>query len=174
VLTGLIQVRVPYFIEAFSLITVLGDWQVIAIGLAIAIVVFALVGKKKYILPLLISAGGSATVAYIGKLLVQRPRPDALPSIVEQGFAFPSAHAAIAIGFYGFIMFFLMRNISNWALKINVFFIGIFLIAAIGFSRVYLGVHYLTDVLGGYLAGVLWLLVAINVYRWLDARNPKH
>lgn len=174
VLASVISVRTPFFVEAFSLITLFGDWQVIAVESALIIGIFFFAKKQEYVLPLLISAGGSYGASALGKWLIERPRPDAFPVLVENTFSFPSAHAAIAIGFYGFILFFLMRQVSNWAFKTNLFFFGILLILAIGFSRIYLGVHYATDVFGGYLLGGLWLLVAINVYRWLAIRSKNN
>ena len=91
---------------------------------------------------------------------------------IEDTFSFPSGHATIAVGFYGFLVYILFRQIKNWKYKINALFFSITLILAIGLSRLYLGVHFLSDVWGGYLLGALWLLIGITISEWLQHRKP--
>ena len=77
-----------------------------------------------------------------------------------------TGHAAIAAALYGFAVYFLWRRAATWGRRLNILFAGIFLVAAIGFSSLYLGVHFLSDVLGGYLLGLLWLIIGISMAEW--------
>ena len=88
-------------------------------------------------------------------------RPTGIGVYDETFFSFPSGHATIAVACYGFIAYFLIRQTGTWRSRFNLSFAAIMLIAAIGFSRLYLGVHFLSDVLGGYLLGLLWLIIGI-------------
>jgi undecaprenyl-diphosphatase len=96
------------------------------------------------------------------KQIFLRPRP-VFPQafLVDSGYSFPSGHTMISLVFYGAVAFLVLLTLKK---RWNKFFVvlGFILISAlIGFSRLYLGVHYLTDVLAGWAAGGLWLTVCI-------------
>jgi undecaprenyl-diphosphatase len=114
----------------------------------------------------LIAVTGSEAFAYLGKLVFHRPRPE-MAVYAEHSFSFPSGHATIAVAFYGFVGYLLMRFSQSWSRKVNIFFATILIIIAIGFSRVYLGVHYISDVWSGYLVGAMWLIIAVSFSEWL-------
>ncbi|WP_025719100.1 phosphatase PAP2 family protein [Paenibacillus sp. 1-18] len=98
------------------------------------------------------------------KEILQRERP-ALQHLVEAGgYSFPSGHAMISMGFYGtiFAIWAIERQIRNRSLFLPCF-LGSLLILLIGLSRVYLGVHFPTDIAGGYLAGIIWLMFTVPV-----------
>ena len=116
--------------------------------------------KKWQIISMWTAIVGSEVTTYILKLIVDRARPsDAL--ILEHSASFPSGHATIAIAFYGFLAYLLLREIKKYRALTLV--VSIIIILAIGFSRLYLGVHYLSDVLVGYLIGVVWLVIGIEL-----------
>ena len=69
------------------------------------------------------------------------------------GFSFPSGHASISVAFYGFAIYIAMRFVRLWSTRINLLMLGVLIAFLIGFSRLYLGVHYLSDVVAGYLVG---------------------
>jgi len=152
--------------NVFSWITLLGKSQVILVFIAISVALLRLWRKNYYILSLFIAVTGSEAFTYLGKLAFHRPRPE-LAVYAEHSFSFPSGHATIAVAFYGFVGYILMRFVQSWNKKVNIFFTTIFVIAAIGLSRVYLGVHYLSDVWSGYLVGAMWLIIAISFSEWL-------
>ncbi len=149
-------------VKLFTWITLLASYPVVLILLLAVIIVLYLQKRKFYIWPLLLSFVGSSGFTYLSKVIIHRSRPE-IAVYQEKFFAFPSEHAALAIGFYGFLMYLLMRNIEKWKTKINIFFLGLGLIFLLGFSRLYLGVHYLSDVWGGYLMGLIWLIIAITL-----------
>lgn len=158
-------------VRVFTWITLLAKWQVIMSSAAILSVIFWLWKKKIYLLPLWITITGSEIFNYLGKLAFHRSRPD-VALYIEDTFSFPSGHSTIAVAFYGFLVYMLFRQIKKWKYKINTLFFGIVLIFAVGLSRLYLGVHFLSDVWSGYLLGTLWLVIGITISEWLLYRTP--
>ena len=94
------------------------------------------------------------------KMLFSRERPDILRLIEIDGYSFPSGHAMVSFCFYGLCLYFLMK--SNFPYKKIGCFIIVVLILLIGISRIYLGVHYFSDVLAGFLCSLSYLLLIIN------------
>ena len=168
----LVAFRNHVLTDIFTWITLLGKSPVILAFIGVTVVLLWLWRKHTYILPLFITVAGSETFTYLGKLAFQRPRPE-VAVYTEYSFSFPSGHATIAVAFYGFLSYLLMRFVRNWKRKVNLFFAGILIILAIGLSRIYLGEHYLSDVWGGYLVGAMWLIVAISLAEWLGSKNLK-
>ena len=96
------------------------------------------------------------------KLIFMRDRPYELMIINESGYSFPSGHAMAALGFYGFIIYLIWHfNLSKNTKIIFSLLLGI-LIVLIGLSRIYLGVHYASDVLAGYMISLAYLIIYIT------------
>ena len=113
----------------------------------------------------------SSNLAIIGllnwllKVIVQRPRPTEFRLIDQSGYSFPSGHSMISMAFYGFIMYLVYKKVENKYLKWGLItFLGI-LIICIGTSRIYLGVHYTSDVLAGFLISIAYLMVFTNIVK---------
>jgi membrane-associated phospholipid phosphatase len=102
------------------------------------------------------------------KSYFERPRPEALlPHVPEvSGWAFPSGHAMNGVIVYGMLTYVLLRRVGAGERRI-ILMIATGLVLAIGFSRIYLGVHYLSDVLAGYASGLFWLALCISVFEVL-------
>lgn len=162
--------RTDVLTNVFTWITLLGKSQVILGFIAISVVILRLWRKSYYILALFIAVAGSEAFTYLGKLAFQRPRPE-LAVYAEHSFSFPSGHATIAVAFYGFIGYLLIRFVPSWNKKINILFATIFLIIAIGLSRLYLGEHYVSDVWSGYLVGGMWLIIAVTFCEWISRKR---
>jgi len=111
---------------------------------------------------LLISVVGGAALNGLLKLLFARPRPSVFPPLtVEHTYSFPSGHTMTAVTLYGFLAILLWQHRHRgWAL------LAAAMVPLIGFSRVYLGVHYPSDVLGAMTLGILWLSVAMVGLAW--------
>lgn len=163
--------RTDRLTQGFTWITLLGKSQVILVFVFVSTIVLWLWKKTYYILPLFISVAGSEAFTYLGKLTFHRPRPD-MAVYAEHSFSFPSGHATIAVAFYGFLAYLFIHYVQSWNKKVNIFFGTLFLIIAIGFSRIYLGVHYISDVWSGFLVGTMWLIMAISFCEWLG-HNKK-
>ena len=162
--------RNPLMTKIFYGITLLGEVQtIIILALAVSIYLWKKSGKLP-IATLWLAIIGSEGTTFVGKLWFHRPRP--LNAIyLETSNSFPSGHATIAVAFGGFIAYLLLKKITNKLQQALVILVALIVILAIGFSRLYLGVHYVSDVTGGYLVGLLWLIIAIGVDKSKWAKN---
>ncbi len=96
------------------------------------------------------------------KRLLQRPRPTEFRIIEENGYSFPSGHSMVSMAFYGYLIYLIYTFVKNEYLKwISIVLLSL-LICLIGISRIYLGVHYTSDVLGGFLISISYLVIYIS------------
>ncbi|WP_243385125.1 phosphatase PAP2 family protein [Bacillus kexueae] len=98
------------------------------------------------------------------KLLFERERPSFDRVMESGGFSFPSGHAMNSIAVFGFILILLLQITKNKIVKVLITFMVVILVLFIGLSRVYVGVHYPTDILAGFFAGGSWLLILVAFY----------
>lgn len=109
------------------------------------------------------------------KNIVQRPRPDGYRLIEESGYSFPSGHSMVSVAFYGFIVYLIWKKVENKKLKYSLCALLSILAVAIGFSRIYLGVHYASDVLAGGVLSISYLVAYTHlVKRWLEEAEYAH
>jgi len=161
--------RTPDWISAAFWVTHLGSWPVV-LAIVLATGGWLWVSRRRaYLLPLLVSVGGSTLFTFASKQALQRPRPEEA-IFREIGYAFPSGHAAIAVGLFGFIVYVWLRQLHSWPARVNLIFAWIILALMLGASRLVLAEHFLSDVLGGFLVGGMWLVVAIGWSEWMRAR----
>lgn len=97
------------------------------------------------------------------KHIFKRSRPTEFRIIDESGYSFPSGHSMVSMAFYGYLIYLVYKNIKNKYLKWILIIVLSILIILIGISRIYLGVHYTSDVLGGYLLSVSYLVLFIHI-----------
>ena len=122
----------------------------------------SLIWKYKASIYLIIITIISTVFNFLTKNIVLRTRPDHLRLIEETGYSFPSGHAMGSITFYGFIIFLLSKSKINKYLKIFLSIIIGLTIFLIGISRIYVGVHYPSDIIGGFLLGYIILISSIE------------
>ena len=140
---------------------------------AIAVLLFVL-GLRWEAVVALLAAAGSAGLDQIIKLLVHRPRPGAnLVNVIQQlnnSYSFPSGHVLTYTAFFGF-MFFLGFTLlkPSWARGLLLILLG-GLVALVGLSRIYVGDHWASDVVGAYLLGSIWLALTVYIYQWGKTR----
>lgn len=96
------------------------------------------------------------------KSIIARPRPQVLRLVQESGYSFPSGHSMVSMGFYGFLMYLIYIKIKNKKIKYPLIILLSVLIFSIGISRIYLGVHYATDVIGGFIIAVIYLIIFVK------------
>ena len=99
------------------------------------------------------------------KIVIARPRPDMLRLVYETGYSFPSGHAMVATGFYGFLIYITNKKIQNKNARRLITLLLVLLIVLIGISRIYLGVHYATDIIGAFIIGIIYLIIFINMLK---------
>ena len=153
----LFSIRNQFWDTFFSMITICGN--TITVIILVAISLFFL-KKERYLL--LIAVCTTVGMTQLFKCLVQRTRPDHIRLIVEKGYSFPSGHAMISISLYGFFLYFVYHNVKNKQLRWIFISLLSILILGIGCSSVYLGVHYPSDILGGYCLSLFILLFLID------------
>jgi undecaprenyl-diphosphatase len=156
-------VRDEELILFFKFVTILGNWQVI-VPTASILSIWFLVKKRMHnqVVQLCVALVSAEAITYTLKLFVARPRPlDGL--LVEHDFSFPSGHATIAMAFFGTLIYFISTRMPNSRKKQILLFFGASLIVLIGLSRLYLGVHYLSDVFAGYLVGLIGVILGRSV-----------
>jgi membrane-associated phospholipid phosphatase len=150
-------------------ITFLGKHQFLIPANLILIFYFLLVKKQTWFsIRVITIAISSLVLMLLLKQLFQRKRPLSPLLKAAKGLSFPSGHAIMAVTFYGLLIYILQHSITidwlKWVATILVFV----LIILIGFSRIYLRVHYASDVTAGFLIGLLWLLLSLAVLKWLE------
>lgn len=146
-------------------ITFFGSVKGVAIITIIVILILFFSRHRLLCLFLAVTIGiGAGVFNRILKLYFKRERPDIHPIIQENGFSFPSGHSMGSMILYGSLAFILVKLAKhNWSKGIGIL-VGIIIIFVVGVSRIYLGVHYPSDVVGGYIAGAFWLLICITIF----------
>lgn len=155
--------RLTQFFEA---VTWLGNVPVL---INVTLVAALFLAWKRYVdeLRLLLLAVIGAEVLTLGlKLGFRRERPFFPDPLAEEGFySFPSGHATVSLALYGSLAFILARRLQSPGLRAACLAGAVLLVLLIGFSRLYLGVHFLSDVAAGFSAGLAWLTVCVLVLR---------
>ena len=128
----------------------------------LTIILFILIKNKKIGLSIFSNLVIITALNQLLKNILQRPRPTEYRIIEETGYSFPSGHSMISMAFYGYIIYLIYKYVKNKYIKwISIVLLSI-LICSIGISRIYLGVHYTSDVLGGFLISVSYLVIYIS------------
>ena len=173
-LTFMDQHQNPALTKAAAFLAFLGSPPTV-VGIALVAALIGLAWKKvrgaAWTLP--IAVIGAGIIIQAVKMLVQRPRPSLYTHLLkESGFSFPSGHSLIAMVIYGLLGYFALHLVQNQAMKLAVRVFTILLVFLIGVSRVYVQVHYPTDVLAGWTAGVCWLIACLGLHEVLARRWP--
>lgn len=151
-----------------------GNYQILVTANVLLTCYFLFIRKHRwYSIKIPSIALSSVIVMTLLKMFFNRPRP--LTPLLEpaRGLSFPSGHAMSAVTFFGLIIYFIYRNQSNKPAKILMITGLVLFILMIGLSRVYLRVHYASDVLAGFSAGIIWLIIAIWSLRKIEFHS-KH
>lgn len=135
------------------------------------IIIFLFIKKHRwYSIKIPAIALSSLGLMFLLKNLFDRPRPD-IPLLFEaQGLSFPSGHALMSVTFYGLLVYIVWQTVKRKWLKWLLIVCLVLLILIIGFSRIYLRVHYASDVVAGFTTGFLWLVISI----WLLQRLERY
>lgn len=154
------KMRNPILTDILKIITNLGSAFVL---ITITILSLIILKNKKIGLCITLNLALSTLLNVLLKNIIQRPRPEGYRLIEETGFSFPSGHSMVNTAFYGLLIYLIIKNVKNKKLKYALSILISILILAIGFSRIYLGVHYTSDVLAGFLISVAYLIVFTTI-----------
>jgi membrane-associated phospholipid phosphatase len=122
---------------------------------------FLFIKNNEYALKIPVIAISSLGLMFLLKYFFYRTRPDNPLLKQVRGLSYPSGHALMSVSFYGLLIHIVWHNVSDQLLKWLLIFLLLMLIQVIGLSRVYLRVHYATDVLAGYAIGFIWLMICL-------------
>ena len=137
-----------------------------ALFLSIAtVMLFLLIKNKKIGLSIISNIVIITILNQLLKRILQRPRPTEFRIVEETGYSFPSGHSMVSMAFYGYLIYLIYRYIKNKYIKWSLIVLLSILICLIGISRIYLGVHYTSDVLGGFLLSISYLVVYISLIK---------
>lgn len=169
-----ISLRSPGLTDIVVFITNIGDIYGYLVLTTIAVVVFFWNYKSlKFSLQLI----GIQLISILSnialKRVIDRARPSEEHLVVIKSLSYPSGHAMSAIAFYGFLIYLLFQVKMPKALRLVLIGVFIFMILAIGLSRIYLGVHYPSDVVGGFIAGLIWVTFCITLFNIIDVLRRR-
>lgn len=152
-----------------KLATKLSNPEVMVVIAIISIIIcIKFIKNKKLSLGIILNLVGITLINQMLKFIFKRERPTGYRLIEMSGYSFPSGHAMASLAFYGLLIYIIKRLVKNKYLKILLITINIAIIILIGVSRIYLGVHYLSDVLTGYSISIIYLLITtklLNKYK---------
>ena len=133
--------------------------------ITLTITLFILIRNKKIGLSIFSNLVIITILNQLLKRILQRPRPTEYRIIEETGYSFPSGHSMISMAFYGYLIYLIYKYAKNKYIKWTSIILLSILICSIGISRIYLGVHYTSDVLGGFLISISYLIIYISAVK---------
>ena len=163
------NIRTEVLTRILNTITQFGDAVIL-----ITISLLSLIILKNKKIGIMVSLN-LATIAGLNKILkhiIQRPRPIGDRLIEEGGYSFPSGHSMASMAFYGLIIYLIFKKVKNKKLKNILIILLSVLISTIGISRIYLGVHYASDVIAGFLFSIAYLILFTSIVKKSE-RLPK-
>lgn len=162
------HIHYGYLTSFFKVITYLGSAVVLG-GIVLFVLIFA---HNKFIG---ISMGINLFLVSMLNLLLKNifliPRPDTITLIEEHGFSYPSGHAMVSLAFYGFAIYLINTKMKASIMKKLIMGLLVLFIILVGFSRIYLGVHHFSDIIGGYIISLAYLILYIKLDRKLGVKS---
>ena len=165
----------PYEVEAAIMhVSALGSGVVTTLIVLIATGFFVLAGHWRYAGLIVACSVGCGVVMSLLKGLFERARPTVVTHIDPPGgLSFPSGHSTISAALYMTLAVLIARTLERRTLRVYVVCMGVLMMVLVGTSRLYLGVHYPTDVLAGWTLGLTWALICGTVVRQLGKRGVE-
>lgn len=154
----------------YKVITFFGSTSFIVLLCVIFLIIFIILKKKNYGLIITGVLVISTIFNNVIKIILCRERPDVLKLVVENTYSYPSGHTMASVSMYGILLYLVLKSNINKKLKIVLSVILGVLPILVAMSRVYLGAHFATDVIGAFLASIILLLIEINIIdkkKWL-------
>ncbi len=166
------QFKSPALTPFMKLITECGGAYVI--GAATVVLFVALYKKPRLSYAILGNIAGILIVNQLFKFAIQRPRPDEALRLIEQGgYSFPSGHSMCSMAFYGFLLYLVFRYTKNKIVRYGSTIALALLVVFIGISRIYLHVHFPSDVIAGFLLTIAYLVCYISLINYINYTTRK-
>ena len=172
----------PWLDSVMDGFTSIGSVEIVGASFVLAIVVLLTRGLRTEALFLAVAIGGSVALNGIMKLIVERPRPQLPWAHVLPDYSFPSGHSMNSLVFYLAVALILWSTVGR-RVGVAAVLIAVVIAVAVGLSRIYLGYHYVSDVVGGFAAGLAWILVVVLAFEvvprtwarrpWARRRGPR-
>lgn len=160
---------------AMFIITELGSvWFLVMLSIGVLWILGVKMRDKWGVLFYLVAVGGGSLLTVLLKHFFSRERPSINETIDAVGYSFPSGHSMGSLIFYGFLIYLVIRTGQKpWVRWATVIGLSV-LIVLIGVSRIYLGAHFPSDVIAGYIAGTIWLVLSLVALEWIQwqQRSP--
>jgi undecaprenyl-diphosphatase len=168
VLLALGNLRTPLLNHVMVDLTALGSTTVVTLFTLIALAVLLTVRDRYGALQIVAASIGAGLLTQLAKNSIERTRPEVIPRlVVVDGYSFPSGHSLASAAMYLTIAIVVCRHMRSWRGRLTFLAITLTLIVLIGGSRMYLGVHYPTDVASGLSLGAGWALLLAGAFSWL-------
>ncbi|MEO7143702.1 MAG: phosphatase PAP2 family protein [Bryobacteraceae bacterium] len=152
----------PALTQGLLLVTWIGSTAPVIALTLVALAVFWLRNRRRDAVVLAITIVGASVLMYFLKIGFHRVRPPPYFGLAPlQSFSFPSGHSLVAFCFYGVLAHLVNSRIQQFAVRAGIWALAVLMVLLIGFSRIYLGFHYPTDVLAGYAAGIVWVFAIV-------------
>lgn len=165
------DVRRPWLVDVMRLVSDLIDWTGALILVVVVSVLALRIGHRREAVFMVLTAAGAYALSTALKEVVGRVRPDVIyQAVLIDSPSFPSGHALHSVAFYGAAAFLVNRWTGEAKARFLAGFV-VFMALLTGVSRLYLGVHWPTDVLGGWLLGVCWFVFCTSLFRWFETRR---
>ena len=158
------SLRTPALTNYFTFVTDVGDvWGYLIVFTICAILFYCFFKRRKYTIQLSLILILALSSNLLLKQLINRARPTLEHLVTVKTLSYPSGHAMTAMAFYGFLIYLIFTFKINKVLKFSLIALLAFLILSIGISRIYLGVHFPSDIVGGFVAGFIWVVFCILI-----------
>lgn len=157
----------PWLTSVMKLFTFIGSTPVvIVISISCLFLFFKFLHHRIELILFVVLVAGTACLNQLLKIIFHRDRPSLHRLIQETGYSFPSGHSMEAFALYAALAFLLWRHVPTKRGRTTVILISIIMILLIGMSRIYLGVHYPSDVVGAYFASGFWFTFSVWLFQW--------
>lgn len=167
---GTVFPRVDWLTDFMKFITYFGEGiTLIVIGIMVSI----FIKEKKYGVMLFVDLAGIASINSLLKIIFRRSRPSIGHLIVESGFSYPSGHSSSSMAFYGYLIYLVNKKCKNTIVKRVLTVLLSILVITIGISRIYLGVHYPSDVVGAFIYALGYLILYVLFTGTLGERSKE-
>jgi undecaprenyl-diphosphatase len=162
----------PWLTQIMTIISLFG-YNILVVGVVSSLVVFLRMRWRRAAAFMAVTMIGAGILDASLKQAFHRVRPPVFFGIAPTNYSFPSGHALASFCFYSVLAGLIAHRVKSMRLRVGVGVLAGLLIAAIGFSRIYLGVHYPSDVIAGYLAAAMWVSAVLSLDSYRVRRRAR-